>query len=124
LDPATYQPWGRAYNAGDRVAGKAALEAYAEKRWNCFMKLGICVWVGEIGFNPVHRLWQEQMEDEHRILEEGGLSYALFAFGVGTWNSVYDIVGGSPTYSLTTVGLIYRNFIKSKVARPPDDKTG
>jgi hypothetical protein len=88
-------------------------------KWFYFTNQGIPVFIGEIGFDPSLPYWHEQMEDELNILDKGGLSYALFAFGTAHWHLYYDIVDTS--YNLTTVGLAYSKHLTTPISNVSAD---
>jgi len=105
--------WWTGYRDGDREAGRAGLVGYSQARWGRYAEQDIAVFVGEIGFETSVAMWAEEMEDELAVLESLQLNYALFAYGLGTWASTYDIVSGNSAYVLTQVGIKYSDYIKS-----------
>jgi hypothetical protein len=102
-------PWRIAYSTGNLPEGRDFLSQDMDSRFGFYTNQGIPVWIGETGFLTSHPYWQEQMEDELELLDQRGIGYAAFAYGVSRWALKYDIIDAS--YNLTTVGRVYRNHL-------------
>ena len=104
-------PWRIAYSNGNLTNGRNLLSQYIDSRFTVFTNQGIPVWIGEVGFLTSDPCWQDQMEDELALLDQRGIGYAAFAYGVSRWGLEFDLVDAS--YNLTTVGLAYKNHLKT-----------
>lgn len=108
--PEWAQAWRKAYSTGDLSGGLSAFTDYLDDRFTVFTDQDIPVWIGEIGFLTTDPYWQTQMEDELTLLDQLGLSYTLFCYGVHGWALPFDIV--DEDYVLTTIGTLYSDFIQ------------
>lgn len=114
-NPAGSLAWNVAYRNEGVNAGHAAFSAYVTAMYKYWLDNDIPLWLGEIGFDPSHIHWQEQMEYELSLLNSLEISYTLFVFGVNTWSLSYDIVDAA--YNLTPVGELYRRNLTSPLKR-------
>ncbi len=99
----------------DHVYGQRTLD-WLRTRYAPYISAGVPVWLGEIGFKPSEA---SDVVSQLRSYDELDLHYTLFVYGVNSWHSPYDIVDRD--YSLTSIGIKYRDHIASSKS---SDKAG